>query len=574
MLYSLQTLFVLLLFIAIGTGLVATNQFYASGGISFYCFCTVILILVIFSSLIYFDSDKDILIKMPIIFFCLLTLYVVVKCFNNSATLLYTFYIITLCFLLIMLTSLQDRKRLEIKVLFCAVMIISFLESVYCIFQYLEVFISHSPFFKVTGSHNNPNVTAIFLALSSPIFLFFFDSKIKRFPDPEVCTLVVCSISGYTVDRKKCECVPPPKAWYLDNDGDGYFATGVSATEKPEGNYTESTMGFDCDDTNPLKNVGSDCGYKMWYLDWDGDGYHSDSNKSADSPGVGWVLTTLGVDCDENDPTKNVYCGNKMWYTDSDNDGWYATLKSAENSPGPEWIDYTANPPKGQDCDDTKPSVNNICASIDDCAEIKKQLLNQKFKDMLSELSDSNTLNLHYETGYWQDRIGDFHAMEVNGTRAVSMPDDISSLQNINHVHMNNWVNEQGVLEASYLMPSPADIAKVYSLYDNSRSNGMDLGNTYVGNISSLGAYQMHYTGVADNLSTASINTIIDSIKSDENRTAYELAMFQNGDLAGLLVFMRDVLKRNDIALYKIDPSGASKIELDANNQIKITPCN
>ena len=181
MLYSLQTLFVLLLFIAIGTGLIATNQFYASGGISFYCFCTVILILVIFSSLIYFDSDKDIFIKMPIIFFCLLTLYVVVKCFNNSATLLYTFYIITLCFLLIMLTSLQDRKRLEIKVLFCAVMIISFLESVYCIFQYLEVFISHSPFFKVTGSHNNPNVTAIFLALSSPIFLFFFDSKIKRF---------------------------------------------------------------------------------------------------------------------------------------------------------------------------------------------------------------------------------------------------------------------------------------------------------------------------------------------------------------------------------------------------------
>lgn len=393
-------------------------------------------------------------------------------------------------------------------------------------------------------------------------------------PDPEVCSLVTCSIPGYTVDREICECVPPMKAWYLDDDGDGYFATGVSAREKPEGNYTESTLGYDCDDTNPFKNVGSDCGYKMWYLDWDGDGYHSDTNESADSPGIGWVLTTLGVDCDENDPTKNVYCGNKMWYTDNDNDGWYGTLKSSENSPGPEWIDYAANPPKGQDCDDTKPSVNNICATIDDCAEIKKQLLNQKFKDIISALSNSNNLNLHHETGYWQDRAGEFHVLDVNGIRAVSMPDDISSLQNINHVHMNDWVNEQGVLEASYAMPSPADIAKVYSLYDNSRSNGMNLGNTYVGNISSLGVYQLRYTGVADNLSTSAINTLIDAIKSDENRTAYELSMFQNGDLGGLLIFIRDVLKRNDLALYKIDTSGASKIELDANNQIKITPCN
>lgn len=58
--------------------------------------------------------------------------------------------------------------------------ILSSLESLYCIFQYLRIFNSHSHLFLITGSYNNPNVTAIYLALTSPIFLSFFDSKYKR----------------------------------------------------------------------------------------------------------------------------------------------------------------------------------------------------------------------------------------------------------------------------------------------------------------------------------------------------------------------------------------------------------
>ena len=394
-------------------------------------------------------------------------------------------------------------------------------------------------------------------------------------PDPEVCSLVVCTEPGATVDRNKCECVAPQKPWYLDDDGDDYYASYKFASEKPSGNYKDSGIGLDCDDNDASKNEGSECGYKMWYLDWDGDGYHSDQTEELNSPGVGWILTTKGVDCDEMDPDKNYYCGDKMWYTDNDNDGWYADLKGAPYNPGSGWIEYTAKPPKGQDCDDTKSSANNICAPLDDCAEIKKLLANQKYRDMLAKLEDPNTLSLHYETGYWQDKNGNYNEMIANGERAVAMPDDISTMENFNHVHMNDWKDLiTGELHSSYPMPSPADIAKLYGVNYNSRSNGLNLSNTYVGNTSYLGSFQMRYVGSPDNLSAVNFNKIYDTIVSDESEAAYILAMEQNPGVAGLLTFLKDALKTSDIALYKIEATGASKIELDANNKIKITPCN
>lgn len=265
----------------------------------------------------------------------------------------------------------------------------------------------------------------------------------------------------------------------------------------------------------------------------------------------------------------------KYWYTDNDADGWFANIKSATESPGKGWIDNDLKPAKGQDCDDTKPSVDNICAPIDICAEIKKQQADAKYKTMMAELEDPNTLALHHETGYWQDKKGDFNKMAISGTRGVAMPNDISSLQNINHVHMNDWVDPvTGISERSYSMPSPRDISKVYSIYDNSRTNSLDLGNAYVGNVSSLGSFQMRFTGTSDNLTVAESNKLIDLINSEEYDKAYEKAMLENGDVAGLLVFLRDTLKRTDIAVYQIEATGASKLELDATNQVVKIACN
>ena len=56
---------------------------------------------------------------------------------------------------------------------------LSTIESIYCVLQFLGVYKSHSILFPVTGSYNNPNVTAIFLALTTPVFLYFFRKKHK-----------------------------------------------------------------------------------------------------------------------------------------------------------------------------------------------------------------------------------------------------------------------------------------------------------------------------------------------------------------------------------------------------------
>lgn len=53
-------------------------------------------------------------------------------------------------------------------------------ESIYCITQYFGWFESENKLFTVTGSWNNPNVTAIFLALTVPVLLYLFKEKYKK----------------------------------------------------------------------------------------------------------------------------------------------------------------------------------------------------------------------------------------------------------------------------------------------------------------------------------------------------------------------------------------------------------
>ena len=223
-----------------------------------------------------------------------------------------------------------------------------------------------------------------------------------------------------------------------------------------------------------------------------------------------------------------------------------------------------------------KPTAPPPTPKPDPCAEIKKALADAQFKAMMTELESPAALNKHNETGYWQDNKGVYHPMEINGNRAVKMPADMSTMENFTHVHMNDWKDPvTGVLEDSYPMPSPADIAKVYALGYNSNSNGLNLANTYVGNISYLGSFQMRYVGNSGDLTAVNFNKIYDAIKTQENEEAYKLAMEQNGDdVAALLAFLRDTLKITDIAIYKIEATGASKVELGANNQITKTPCN
>lgn len=101
---------------------------------------------------------------------------------------------------------------------------------------------------------------------------------------------------------------PAKRMWYQDKDGDGYFSKMVYESYPPTPYYKASAIGEDCDDSDPTKNLGTDCGMRKWYSDWDGDRFHSDETDSEYFPGEGWILDTKGVDCDESDPTITNQC--------------------------------------------------------------------------------------------------------------------------------------------------------------------------------------------------------------------------------------------------------------------------
>lgn len=160
-----------------------------------------------------------------------------------------------------------------------------------------------------------------------------------------------------TNDTPTPDTPPTRRAWYLDNDGDGYYISYVVTINKPDGNYTATTEGADCDDNNYSKNLGTHCGWKIWYLDEDEDQYHSDETEQADSPGIGWVLTTRGVDCEESDPEITDQCRRQTWYFDWDGDEYHSTEMVSADYPGAGWFLTTI----GNDCNDKDPAMTVQC---------------------------------------------------------------------------------------------------------------------------------------------------------------------------------------------------------------------
>lgn len=103
--------------------------------------------------------------------------------FNYSAqraTLVFTIYSIVLYFLLLSATALFSIPNFKFKQFFLGIAGISTIESLYCILQFLGVCKGENKLIAVTGSWNNPNVTAIFLSLTVPIFLYLFKEKYKK----------------------------------------------------------------------------------------------------------------------------------------------------------------------------------------------------------------------------------------------------------------------------------------------------------------------------------------------------------------------------------------------------------
>lgn len=170
----------ILLVIIIIAGLVNTDCFYSSTSAAYYGFCITALLFVITPCHFHATNNKTVTLKTPLLLFGLWCLYVLVHYFTNTGTLVFTIYSVALFFLLLKSTTLFSTPNFKFNLFFISIAGIATVESLYCIAQFLGWFKSQSKFFAVTGSWNNPNVTAIFLALTVPVFLFLFQGKYKK----------------------------------------------------------------------------------------------------------------------------------------------------------------------------------------------------------------------------------------------------------------------------------------------------------------------------------------------------------------------------------------------------------
>lgn len=166
---------------------------------------------------------------------------------------------------------------------------------------------------------------------------------------PGTCTLVAC-LSGYTLNRDICKCVPLPKTWYFDNDGDDWHdgqTIPIKAVNSPGNNWISITLGADCNDNDAT--VTNNCSSIVYYLDEDGDRWHSDTGDTKLSNS--WIETTYGLDCDDTNYNLTNGC-YQIFYIDNDNDGWHCeVITSIDDNGG---IYKTTS--LGIDCDDNDPT--------------------------------------------------------------------------------------------------------------------------------------------------------------------------------------------------------------------------
>lgn len=173
---SVQTF---LLIVIIVFSLFNSEYFYNSTSIAYYGFCISVFLFTIAGSFSLHSNEKFTF-KIPVILFGLWCLYVLINYLTGNATLVFTIYSAALYFLLFKSTILFGNHTFKIKQFLIAIAVIVALESLYCLMQYLGLSNSWSIYYKVTGSWNNPNVTAVFLALTVPVFLYLLKYNYKK----------------------------------------------------------------------------------------------------------------------------------------------------------------------------------------------------------------------------------------------------------------------------------------------------------------------------------------------------------------------------------------------------------
>lgn len=182
-------IFLLLITFIIGSSLIISHLFYYVSLTPFLFFIQGISLLIVFTGLIFF-SKKDInrAFTIPHLLTILFALYILInglyiaQHYNSYHT-----YLLFCCGLLLVLSVLLNAFPSHLYFIHSIILIMALLEALLCVGQWAGLLDSQSHFFKVTGTWENPNVTAMFIAIALPALF-----SVKAFYRLRRITLMAC----------------------------------------------------------------------------------------------------------------------------------------------------------------------------------------------------------------------------------------------------------------------------------------------------------------------------------------------------------------------------------------------
>jgi len=141
-----------------------------------------ISVLVLLTGIFLLINKRSLYFTWPVIITFLFALYIFIhgKLIVDNYNPIHT-YLIFNCCLLISTYCLLHILDFKLSALFKIISIIILSESLICLFQYFGWIDSFNRYFRVTGTWENPNVSAMFLAMASPILWNFIIHKESGF---------------------------------------------------------------------------------------------------------------------------------------------------------------------------------------------------------------------------------------------------------------------------------------------------------------------------------------------------------------------------------------------------------
>ena len=166
-----RIIFTLLLCVIVGVTLLSSNLFIYASLTPFYLYIIGISLVVIAIGLFFIIKPTTIVITWPVILVFLWLLYILGHGYFGNTFNSFHLYLSANLILLIILNVLFRIEVIRFNLLFRGVSLFAAIEASLCIGQFFGVFHTYNRFFTVTGSWENPNVTAMFLTMTIPVII-------------------------------------------------------------------------------------------------------------------------------------------------------------------------------------------------------------------------------------------------------------------------------------------------------------------------------------------------------------------------------------------------------------------